>query len=141
VILHCSYEELRALAAGAELVLAQEETGGGQAVAAPAGAKAQVELLLPRLTGDLSVTTLAEQRRLREAVALICDSLRRRLEGEVVAHDPAYEEAVNLYFEYGHALRVLDRLDRMGEQMRAMIELMTGHGPTEEAATTITFPD
>lgn len=141
MILHCNFEELQALSSGAELVLSGSYGTAGGAVAAPSEAVAYVELLRPHLTGDIGIATLAEQRRHREAVALICDNLRMRLEGEVVEHDPSHEEAVNLYFDYGYAIRVLDRLDQMGAEMAAMIELMTGEAPTDRAAANVNFPD
>jgi hypothetical protein len=143
MILHCSFEELRALRSGAELALASSGAGPGAgcAVAAPADLAAQIDLLLPRLTGDLSVSTLAEQRRLRDAVALISDNLRARMEGEVVEHHPGHEDAVTLYFDYAHVLKVLDKLDRMGEEMSAMIEVVTGQAAGGEAAASFTFPD
>jgi hypothetical protein len=34
-----------------------------------------------------------------------------------------------------------DRLRRVGEQMSALIELMTGAVPNDETARTIAFPD
>lgn len=141
MILHCTYEELQALTAGAELVLSGGASGRGCAVAAPSEAAAQIELLLPRLDGDLSITTLAEQRQVRDVVALICENLRTRLEGEVVEHHPAHEDAVLLYFDYAHVLKVLDRLDRIGGEMSALFELMTGTAPTPETAAAVTFPD
>lgn len=140
MILHCNFEELRALAAGAEMA-AREPLGEGASVAAPAEAAAQIELLLPRLTGDLSVETLAEQRGLRQAVALICETLRVRLEDRVLAHNPAHEEAIATYFDYAHTRTVLHRLDSIGAEMSAMIELMTGAPATPATARAITFPD
>lgn len=142
MILHCTYEELQALTAGAEYVISGSEASGrGCAVAAPPEVTAQLELLLPRLKGDLSIGTYAELRRVRGAVDLILETLRSRLEGEVVEHHPAHEEAVELYFAYAHVLRVRDRLERMSTEMRAMIEVMTGHAPTAHAAESISFPD
>lgn len=141
MILHCSFEELRALSAGAELVLngARAESDGG--VAAPAEALAHVENLLPQLTGDLSIETLEEQRRYEEALSLICDNLRTRLDGAVVDLYPAHEEAVALYFDYAHTRSVLDRVHQMGVEMGAMIEVMTGAPPTDATAHSVTFPD
>jgi hypothetical protein len=77
----------------------------------------------------------------RDVVALICENLRTRLEGEVVEHHPAHEDAVLLYFDYAHVLKVLDRLDRIGGEMSALFELMTGTAPTPETAAAVTFPD
>ena len=61
VILYCNYEELAALKAGARVVLEREPPAGGP-VLAPPETRAHVEALLPRLEGDLSVSTLAELR-------------------------------------------------------------------------------
>jgi hypothetical protein len=141
VILHCNFEELRALSAGAEVVLGAAVGSSAAAVAAPAEAVAQVEMLAPRLTGDLSVATLAEQRQLRGAVSVICASLLTRLDERVLAYHPAHEEAVALYFDYAHTRTVLDRVDRLGAEMDAIIELITGEAATEETAQSVTFPD
>lgn len=141
MILHCNFEELRALSAGAEVVRTEVMASSGSAIAAPAEAAALVDALLPRLTGDLSVATLAEQRQVRTAVSAICESLHLRMDESILAHNPAHEEAVNFYFDYAHTRTVLDRLDRMGSEMDAIIELITGQPATDEAAATITFAD
>ncbi len=141
MILHCNFEELRALVAGAELLAGGVCAAPSASVVAPCEATALVEALLPRLTGDLSIATLAEQRRVREAVAVICEGLHGRLDNTVLEHNPAHEEAVNLYFDYAHVRTVLNRVDRMGTEMGAMIELITGGPVTAESAETVTFPD
>ncbi len=141
MILQCNFEELRALVAGAELLSARESGGERSAVAAPVEAAAQIEQLLPRLTGDLSIQTLADQQQVRIAVAAICETLHDRLEARVLEHHPAHEEAVANYFDYAHVRSVLHRLDTIGAEMHAMIELMTGAPATAESARTITFPD
>jgi len=141
VILHCNFEELRALASGAEMVLAETGAASESAVAAPAEAAALVELLLPRLTGDMSLTSLAEQRQVRKAISVICDELRVRLDDRIVRFGPGQEESINTYFDYAHTRVVLDRLDRMGAEMYAIVELITGASPTEHTAKSVTFPD
>jgi hypothetical protein len=141
VILHCNFEELRALASGAELLLADGGNAPTGAVAAPAEALAQVSLLQPRLNGSLSIETLSEQRWVRRAVAAICQNLHDRLDEKVLEYHPAHEEAVALYFDYAHAFAVLKRLDVMGKEMVGMIELITGETASDEAARTINFPD
>jgi hypothetical protein len=145
MILHCSYEELRALSSGAELVLATGSWEAGGTVAAPpvvpATAAAAIELLLPRLVGDLGISTLAEQRRIREAVAWLATELRARMEREILEPHPGHEAAVLLYFDFAHVLKVLDRLDRMGAAMEAMIEVVFGGSATLEAAGSFSFPD
>lgn len=141
MILSCNFEELRALASGAELLLSGYDTGAPCAVAAPADTLAAVELLRARLDGSLSIPTLAEQRSVRGAVGLISDGLHERMEEKVLEYHPAHEEAVALYFDYAHTIAVLNRLDEMGAEMTAMIELMTGSPATDESAAAIAFPD
>jgi hypothetical protein len=139
MILRCNFEELRALASAGEAVLASAEMDTPGAVSAPAEGVAKVEMLLPRLTGDFSIETLGEQRSVRHAVAVIVDDLRGRMDRKVIDHGPAHEEAVNLYFDYGHSRAVLDRLDRMGNEMEALVDLMTGGHPA--MGREISFPD
>ncbi|CAN5187950.1 hypothetical protein BH20GEM2_BH20GEM2_16180 [soil metagenome] len=141
MILYCGYEELQALTAGAEAIIASAEAAAESPVAAPPAALASLRMLLPRLIGDLSIDTFAEQRRIREAVAAIHDDLHARLDQRVVESGPASEESVGTYFDYAHVGIVLERLDAIGAEMEAMIELMTGEPPTRETAAAITFPD
>lgn len=140
MILDCNFEELRALATGAELLLTSEHASTG-AVVAPSEALTQVALLQPRLTSYLSIGTLSEQRWVRRAVAVICQRLHERMDETVLMYHPAHEEAVALYFDYAHAFGVLNRLDDMGSEMSAMIQLITGGPVTEESAKSVTFPD
>lgn len=141
MILHCNFEELRALAAGAEMLATATAGEAHASVAAPSEAMALVEALVPRLSGDLSVTTLAEQRQIQEAVTVIVDSLLARMDERILEYHPAHEEAVSLYFDYAHSRSVLDRVERMGSEMDAIIELITGQAATPEAAAAITFGD
>ncbi len=141
MILNCSFEELRALEFGADLLLGSPVTASAGAVAAPAEALAEVALLQPRLAGSLSIETLSEQRSVRQAVAAICQGLHDRLDEKVLEYHPAHEEAVALYFDYAHSFGVLRRLDEMGAEMTAMIELITGESPTEASARAVAFPD
>ncbi|CAN5794503.1 hypothetical protein BH23GEM3_BH23GEM3_12530 [soil metagenome] len=141
MILHVNFEEVRALSSGADLVLAAGDAERDGAVAAPSEALAEAEALRSQLTGDLSIETLAQQRRLRSAVSLICDYLSDRLKGKVIEQSPGHEESIYLYFDYGHVLTVLHRLDHLGSEMTAMVELMTGAPVTDEAAAAISFPD
>ena len=140
MILSFNFEELRALEAGAELFLSEQHGTGGQ-VAAPSEALADVERLRPRLGAMISVNTLADQRSLRKAIAAICGDLHERMEETVLRYHPAHEEAVSLYFDYAHAFGVLTRLDEMGTEMSALIELITGAPPSDESARAVTFPD
>jgi hypothetical protein len=101
--------------------------GQGQigTVAAPESL-VMVEQLLPRLTGDFSIDTLQDQRRVQKAVHFIVSDLHRRMDERIIQTHPADEEAVSLYFEYGHSRSVLHRLDLMGAEMEAIVELIGG---------------
>jgi hypothetical protein len=129
MILRFNFEELRALASAGESLVA---TG-------PREAAGRIEKLLPRLTGDVSIETLDDQRAVRRSVAAIVDDLKVRMDRTVLENGPANEEAVNLYFDYGHSRTVLHRLDVMGGEMEALADLMTGGHP--EVAGAIHFPD
>jgi hypothetical protein len=100
-----------------------------------------VERLRPRLAAAISIRTLADQRSLRNAVAAIAGDLHERMEERVIRYHPAHEEAVSLYFDYAHVFGVLTRLDEMGTEMSALIELMTGAPVSDESARAVTFPD
>lgn len=139
MILHCNFEELRALASAGETVVSAAEAASAGAVSAPAEGVARVEMLLPRLTGDFSIDTLDEQRRVRHAVSVIVNDLHSRLDQTLIEFNPAHEDAVTLYFDYGHSRSVLHRLDVIGAEMEAMVDLMTGGRPG--LGGTITFPD
>jgi hypothetical protein len=139
VILRCSFEELSALTAGAGRVLDAYGTDGR--VSAPAEVAATLETLLPELTGDLSVATLEQQQRLERALEAVVEDVKRRMDELIIEQHPAAEDAVAAYFEYAHVLTVLDRLRKMGMEMRAIIELTTGRPADEETARKVTFPD
>lgn len=140
MILYCTYEELSALSAGGERVLA--EAGSGiSVVTAPPEVVADVEALLPRLSGDLSVVTLAEQQKIARAVTFIVAELKQRMDSMILDTHAADEYAVGAYFEYAHALSVQDRVIRMGDEMAAMIEVLTGAPPTADMIRNFTIPD
>ncbi len=136
MILHCNFEELRALLSASELIVAESHDQWG-GVAAPPEGLVMVEQLLPRLTGDVSIETLDDQRRIEGAVSYIVSDLHRRLDQKIVETSPGNEEALHLYFDYGHSRTVLTRLNRMGAEMSAIIDLIGG----SQAAAGITFPD
>lgn len=140
MILNVNYEELLALKAGADSVLAEgEETG--VAVAAPTEERALVEALVALLEGDLSIDTLAEQREIQTAVAAICQALHVDMDTMVLETHPAHEGAVAAYFDYAHARAVLGRIDDLGAHMEALIELVTGAPATPDVARSFAFPD
>lgn len=138
MILRCSFEELGALTSGIEGVL---RLGAGGGVAAPSEVLADVEALLPRLVGDLTVSTYAEQQALEQAVLFVLEHLKDDMDERILDEYPAAESAVLAYFDYARTLSVYDRLVAMGAEMSALIELMTGEAPTEASARSITFPD
>jgi hypothetical protein len=139
MILHCNFEELRALASAGETVVLAAEAQSAGSVSAPAEGVAKVEMLLPRLTGDIGIETLDDQRRVRHAVSVIVNDLHSRLDQKIIEFNPAHEDAVTLYFDYGHSRSVLYRLDQMGTEMEAIVDLITGGHP--ELGGAITFPD
>lgn len=139
MILHCNFEELRALASAGETVVSAAEDASAGAVSAPAEGVAKVEMLLPRLTGDFSIDTMDDQRRVRHAVSVIVNDLHSRLDQTIIEFNPAHEDAVTLYFDYGHSRSVLHRLDVIGAEMEAMVDLITGGRPDLGGA--ISFPD
>lgn len=135
MILRMSFEELSALNAGAERLLGTPYSGR---VLAPPAALAELESRLP-VEGDLSVETLAEQKRLLRAVDLVLDHLKRRMDSFVVEQYVGAEDAVNAYFDYANVLSTRAKLVSVGEEMGALIEVMTGQPPSEEFD--IAFPD
>lgn len=141
MLLRCNFEEITAVAHGARAFLVREHEGESGAVAAPARSRAVVEALVPRLTGDMVVETLAEQQAIEAALAVIVESLRVEMDAAVLAAHAADEMAVAAYFDYAHALTLLSRAREMGREMAAVIELVTGAPPTSEVALTFQFPD
>lgn len=140
VILRCNYEELNALRAGARVLL-EGQGESGCSVVAPPTERASVEAFVGRLEGDLAVGTLHEQREVAFALEVIVECLRAEMDAAVVAAHPAAEIAVAAYFDYAHAYAVLGRVWELGEEMEAMIEVVTGAAPTPEIARTFVFPD
>lgn len=141
MILQCNYEELRALKEGARVILASTEGADPCPVAAPPEERAEVEALVPRLEGDVTVRTLSEQRALEGAVRIIVQCLRTEMETVIAATHPAHETAVTAYFDFAHAHAVLGRLEEIGSEMEALIEVLTGTRADEEVASGFVFPD
>ncbi|NJD19549.1 MAG: hypothetical protein FIA95_09755, partial [Gemmatimonadetes bacterium] len=109
MVLHCNYEEIQALTAGGRALL-DGGAPGFSSVMAPAGTRALVETLLPRLAEGVTVPSLTDARELQEAVDAIVDCLRVEMEAVVVATHAADEGAVAAYFDFAHALSVSHRL-------------------------------
>lgn len=140
MIVYCNFEELTALKAGARQVLDGYAPEHGM-IAAPPEEREQVAALIPQLGGDFSVTTLAQQRSLLQAVSIIVGILRIEMESVVTANHPAHEGAVSAYFDFAHALSVQARLYEVGLEMEALVELVSGEPVTEEFARDFVFPD
>ncbi len=140
MIVHCNFEELTALMAGAQQVLDGDAPEHGM-IAAPPEEREQVAALLPRLDGDFSVITVAEQRSLLNAVAIIVEMLRVEMESMVATNHPAHEVAVSAYFDFAHAFSVQTRLYNVGLEMEALVELVTGGPVTDELTRDFAFPD
>ena len=139
MILHCTYEELTALSATASRVVSTADDSAR--VVAPPEALADVMSLQPRLRGDLSITTLEDQRVVERAVDYLLDELHGRMNDFILMQHVGSEDSVNAYFDYAHVYELLHRVRAVGREMTAMIELMTGAPPTEETARAVTFPD
>ena len=139
MILHCTYEELTALGATASRVVSAAE--GGARVSAPPEAVADVASLQPRLHGDLSITTLEDQRAVERAVDYLLEELRDRMNDYILTQHVGSEDSVNAYFDYAHVFALRDRVRGVGREMAVMIELMTGAPPTLETARSVTFAD
>jgi hypothetical protein len=139
MILTCTFEELGALRYGASNLLG-ERSRGHPPVAAPPRGRENVEALVPRLSGDLAIETLDEQRQVLKAVAAIVAHLKEEMDHWVMTTHPADEAAVSAYFLYAHALAVLTRLSEMGQEMEALIEVVTGSPATHQVAATFHFP-
>ena len=140
MILHCNYEELKALRDGARAFL-EGRAADSHAVAAPPRDRAQVEALVPLLAGALSIRTLQEQRRIQDAVDAVVAYLRAEMELFVTTTHPASEGAVAAYFDFAHALSVQHRIVELGGEMTALVEVVTGRPVTPEVAASFVFPD
>lgn len=139
MILRCSYEELTALTATANRVL--ESRGGAGGVVAPPEIVAEIEALLPRLDGDVDLTTLAEEWWLERVLDFLLTDAKDRMDELVLDQYVGSDDAVNAYFDYANILTVYAKVQEMGREMSVLIELMTGHPPTPETARSVAFPD
>ena len=74
-----------------------------------------------------------------ETQSLTTVTLGTKLDEQIIDTNPANEDAIALYFDYGHSRTVLHRLDQMGAEMEAIIDLI--HGGSAAAAGSVTFPD
>ena len=140
MILHCDFEELAALAAVARHGLAVA-AGGASSFAHDHRAADDVEALLPRLTGDISIQSLEEQASVERALDFLLASARERSDQIILEQYVGAEDSVAAYFDFAYVLTVYERVRLMGIEMAALAELLTGHPVTAEAARHMQFPD
>lgn len=124
MILHCDFEELQALDRGAGLVLEAHAARSSWMAPVADGLLAQVEDLRPLLTGTISMADLQEVEAVQGAVNLISRTLLRLMQERIIEYHPAYEDAVNLYFDYAHVLGVEHRVNHMAAEMHALADLI-----------------
>ena len=139
MILHCDFEELAALTASARHTLAVA-AGGVSGFGAEASVLDDVEALVTRLAGDISIQSIPEQESVERAVEHILVSARERMDQIILEQYVGAEDAVTAYFDYANVLTVYERVRHMGREMVALAELLMG----EAAATSIRgvqFPD
>jgi hypothetical protein len=137
MILRMSFEEVTALNAATERLLSSPDGGG---VAAPPEVLAELEAHLP-VRGDISILTLAQQRRLGRGLDFLLEHLKRRMDALIVELYVGADDTINAYFDYANVLSMRSRLDPIEREMVALIELMTGSPPTAETAEQVAFPD
>jgi hypothetical protein len=140
VIFQLNFEEIKALQSGGR-ALTGKEPHGSSAVLAPPKSRALVQALLPRLEGDLSMSTLDEIQAAVLAVDAIVEHLRLEMEKMVLSSHAADESAVAAYFDFAHALTVAHRLRESSAEMEALVELVTGHPADAETRRSFRFPD
>jgi hypothetical protein len=137
MILRMSFEEVTALNAATEQLLSSPDGGG---VAAPPEVLAELEVHLPA-RGDISIMTLAQQRRLVRGLDFVLEHLKRRMDALIVELYVGADDTVNAYFDYANVLTLRSRVDAIGREMVALIQLMTGSDPTPETEAQVTFLD
>jgi hypothetical protein len=140
VILYLSFEELAALGSCAERMLLAN-AGVGHGIAAPPQLVADVEQFSHRLDGDITITSLEDQRTLDLVVRHLLDQSRDAMDEAVILQHAAAESAVAGYFEYAHVLSVSHRLGAIGEEMAAIVHVMTGSDPDSESGRRFSFPE
>ena len=140
VILYLSFEELAALGSCAERVLFAN-AAAGHGIAAPPQLVADVEQFSHRLTGDIAITSIEDQRTLQLVLRHLVDRCRGEMDEAVILQHAAAESAVASYFDYAHVLTVSHRLNAIGEEMAAIVQLMTGDDPESESGRRFSFPE
>jgi len=139
VILYLNFEELSALGECADNVLAAGGTGHG--IAAPPHFIAEVENFSQLLSGDINLASIGEQKRIQSVVTNLLAGSRSRLDRTIIEQHAAAEDAIAAYFSYAHVLTVSKRLEAVGQEMAAIVEVMTGEKADSEAAKKFEFED
>jgi hypothetical protein len=134
MILHLSFEELCALSAEAERVLAGSRAAG-YGVAAPPQFRAEVEQFAELLVGDVEVENLVQQRSMQRVIDHLLNGCRLRLDATIVDLHPAAEQAVAAYFDYAHMLVTRHRLAAIGSELEALVHSAAGGEPDPEAGS------
>jgi hypothetical protein len=140
VILYLSFEELAALGSSADRVLFAG-AASGHGVVAPPQLLADVEQFSHQLSGDIAVKSLQQQRTLQLVVRHLLDGCRANMDEAVLLQHAAAESAVAAYFEYAHVLTVSQRVNAMGSEMAAIVQVMTGADPDSESGRRFSFPE
>lgn len=140
MILYLSFEELSALSAEAERVLAAD-VAAGHGIAAPPQFIAEVEHVAQLLVGDVQIETLQQQRSMQRVVEFLLQRCAGRMERQIIEQHPAAESAVAAYFDYAHVLSARHRLEAVGAEMAALVDLMTGEDPESESGRRFEFPE
>ncbi len=137
MILRMSFEELTALNSAADRLMS---VAGEGSVLAPPECMVALESRLP-LGGDISIMTRAEQRRLLGAVELVLDHLKRRMDALILEQYVGSDDSVNSFFDYANVLTTRDRLEGMGREMDAIMELIDVDEQGAGEGGELNFPD
>ncbi|MDX1674512.1 MAG: hypothetical protein R3314_06960 [Longimicrobiales bacterium] len=124
MILELTYEEVTALNSAAERMRA----GGYGGVAAPPEAIAALDERLP-LEGDIAVDSAAEQARLLQAMDVVLDHLKERMDALILEQYVGADDPVNAYFDYANVLTARHRLVQIGTQLRAVDRIIRDSEP------------
>jgi hypothetical protein len=141
VILYLSFEELAALSASAESLLAAAALVEHGIVAPSTHVLDEIEHFAGQLNGDIVIASLDDHARMHAVVRHLLAECKLRMHEAVLLQHAAAESAVAAYFSYAHVLTVENRLERIGEEMTALAQLMTGEEPGSEAARRFIFPE
>lgn len=127
MILELTYEEVTALNSAAERL----RGAGGGGVAAPPEAIAALDERLP-LAGDIAVDSPMEQVRLLQALDVVLDHLKQRMDALVLEQYVGADDPVNAYFDYANVLTARHRLHRIGLRMQAVHQVIQDSEPGDD---------